>query len=1019
MHDENASTVGRLDRFLRRVLLPAVHETVSPLEVAVWHAPGEPVPFADAVHNEFVPLHRGERWGRPWGTTWMRVTGPRPQIVDDPDTRAEIVVDLGFSSPRPGFQAEGLAYTATGRVIKGIAPRSRHIPWPEESTGIEFYIEAASNPDLHGTYPSFLPTRLGSRSTAGDEPLYTLGEVTISRVHVPSWELLQDITLLGGLAQQLPADSSRRNRILRALDMAIDVVDPSDPRVWAQKAREILQPELSKPATASSHAVVATGHAHIDSAWLWPTRETRRKCARTFANALALMDEYDDFVFSASSAQHYQWVQESQPELFARIRDRVAEGRFVPVGGMWVESDTMMPSGESMVRQFLQGKRFFHDELGVDCTEVWLPDSFGYSAALPQIATAAGGRWMLTQKLSWNSTNTMPHHTFDWEGIDGTRIFTHFPPVDTYISELSPRELTHAERNFRDAREATTSLVPFGWGDGGGGPTREMMAAARRAYSVEGLPRVTVDTARAFFTEAEGEYPVRPVWSGEMYLERHRGIFTSQLRTKQGNRRNERLLREAELWASTAAVRRGAEYPHDVLTRCWREVLLLQFHDILPGSSIAWVYEDAERIHREVSGLLEGIIAASLRTLVGEGEVELSADSTPGSPAGRLGEVRRLARSVDLTRSELLPDGAHRLSNGTVSVTVDANGLIISLIDAASGRESVPPGGAANLLVAHRDAPNEWDAWDIDEHYRRLRDEPALASAVELSRNGADLVELTVRRTFRSSEVTERISLAAGARSVELTFDIDWHEQELLLRLYSDIDVHTDRYAAETQFGHHFRPTHANTSWEAARFEACTHRWLHVGEPGFGVAVVNDSSYGHNVRTVSRSDGGRSTIIGTSLLRGPTYPDPHADQGHHRLRIGITPGASIAAAVSEAYRFTTPDRTLVGADTVEPLVTVTSDSVVLETVKLAEDGSGAVIVRLFESLGRRGTAELTAHFDCADATSVDLLERPIPDSPAFGAGRPIDLTIRPFEIVTLRLTPGSTATSSPSWEPVA
>ncbi|RIJ10133.1 alpha-mannosidase, partial [Clavibacter michiganensis subsp. insidiosus] len=316
-----------------------------------------------------------------------------------------------------------------------------------------------------------------------------------------------------------------------------------------------LEAPLAAPAHASAHRVTAVGHAHIDSAWLWPVRETRRKVARTFSNVLALMDEDPDFVFAASSAQQYAWLKEDHPELFERLRQRVAEGRFVPVGGMWVESDTNMPGGEALVRQLVQGKSFFLEEFGIDSREVWLPDSFGYTGALPQIVRGAGAEYFFTQKQSWNETNTMPHHTFLWEGIDGSRVFTHFPPVDSYNSDLSGEDLARAERQHAEKAVSNASIVPFGWGDGGGGPTREMVAAAHRTRDLEGSPRVELGTPLSFFDAARAEIRDPHVWSGEMYLEFHRGTYTSQARTKQGNRRSEHLLREAELWLATAAVR--------------------------------------------------------------------------------------------------------------------------------------------------------------------------------------------------------------------------------------------------------------------------------------------------------------------------------------------------------------------------------------------------------------------------------------------------------------------------------
>ncbi len=377
---------------------------------------------------------------------------------------------------------------------------------------------------------------------------------------------------------------------------------------------------------------------------------------RTVANVVNLLDHagngQGDLVYAMSSAQQWEWVREHHPALFERVKEHVAAGRFVPVGGMWVESDTNMVGGEAMARQFLVGQRWFEEHLGVTCDEVWLPDSFGYTAALPQIVRQAGCRWFLTQKISWNTTNVFPHHTFWWEGIDGTRVFTHFPPVDTYNAELTGRELAHAARNFRDKGAATRSLVPFGHGDGGGGPTREMLARASRTASLAGSPTVAIETPAAFFEAAEEEYggssSGAPVWAGELYLEIHRGTYTSQAAMKQGNRRSEHLLREAELWSATAAVRGLLSYPTDELEELWRIVLLHQFHDILPGSSIAWVHREARATYADVAARLEALIETALDALAGDGSDDVVFNAGPVAREGVLAmgggfEARKLA----------------------------------------------------------------------------------------------------------------------------------------------------------------------------------------------------------------------------------------------------------------------------------------------------------------------------------------------------------------------------------------
>ncbi|QCB98699.1 alpha-mannosidase [Arthrobacter sp. PAMC25564] len=1007
MHDDRRLTEVRLDRFVRERIVPAVYPRSVRLTLDSWDVPGEPVPVTEALRQEFTPQEHGAAWGPPWSTKWLRLQGDVPDSWGTaPGTAVEILVDLGFSADLPGFQCEGTAWRPDGTVVKAISPRNQHVPLKLLGGGksVDFYVEAAANPDLSQGW-TFAATPYGDKATSGSEPKYRLGQIVIAELNRTVWELQQDIWTLSGLMHELPMDLPRRHEILRALERMLDILDPEDVPGTAAAGREALAAVLARPAYASAHQLLATGHAHIDSAWLWPVRETIRKCARTFSNVVALMDEHPGFVFSCSSAQQFAWIKESYPELFGRIREKVKTGQFVPVGGMWVEADSNMPGGEAMARQFLEGKSFFLAEFGIDCQEAWLPDTFGYSAALPQIVKAAGSQWFLTQKISWNQVNRMPHHTFNWEGIDGTRLFTHFPPVDSYSSELSGRELAHAERNYRDHGRGTISLLPFGYGDGGGGPTREMLAAARRTADLEGSPRVQTGTAGTFFARAQAEYESPPVWAGELYLELHRGTYTSQARTKLGNRRSEHLLREAELWCATAAVRAGYSYPAAELKRLWRLVLLQQFHDILPGSAIAWVHQDAERNYAAVGTALESIIADAAAAGLGAGERDFLLNAAPherqGVPALAAAEPDRRGDPVSVTESQ----GGYVLDNGIIRAVVDANGLLASLRDYASGREAIAPGHSGNLLELHRDTPNEWDAWDIDAFYRRNVVQLTEARSVTLERghraDGPAVV--VVERMAGSSAVTQRILLEPGAPSLSICTAVDWQESQKLLKLGFALDVRADRSASETQFGHVFRPTHVNTSWEAAKFEICAHRWIHVAEPGYGVAVSNASSYGHDVtRNIREADGGTTTTVRVSLLRASRFPDPRADRGRHELTVTIRPGASIADAVEEGYRTNLAPRVVKGAKGLQPLFTVSNTALVIEAVKLAEDGSGDVIVRVYESLGERSVGQVKANFDVTRVQTVDLLEREVAAPGVVAGPGTAELSLRPFQLVTLR-----------------
>ncbi|HEV3362207.1 MAG TPA: glycoside hydrolase family 38 C-terminal domain-containing protein [Pseudonocardiaceae bacterium] len=1005
MHDDRKLIEGRVDRVLRERIRPAVYPASVPARIEVWEAPGEPVPVAEGLAADYRPAAVGDMWGPPWGTVWMRVSAEVPK--EWAGQTVEAVIDLGFQDRSPGFQAEGLVYTPDGAAIKGLNPRNQWVRVGTPVTGgeqVTLYVEAASNPEIGGNW--FQPTPMGLKETAGDRPLYRIERVDLAIFDTEVWELAADVEVLSQLMHELPEGSARRWEILRALGRALDAIDLQDVNATASAGRAQLAEVLAKPANASAHRISAVGHAHIDSAWLWPLRETVRKVARTASNVTALMDEHPEFVFAMSSAQQLAWIKEHRPEVFAKVAKKVAAGQFVPVGGMWVESDTNMPGSEAMARQFVHGKRFFLDEFGIETEEVWLPDSFGYSGALPQIVLASGSRWFLTQKISWNQTNKFPHHTFWWEGHDGTRVFTHFPPADTYNSEILGRELAHAERNFQEKGSATVSLVPFGHGDGGGGPTREMLARAARLSDLEGSPRVTIEPPREFFTKAEGEYPNAPVWVGELYLEYHRGTYTSQAKTKQGNRHSEHLLREAELWAATAALRLGAAYPYDALDRLWKRVLLNQFHDILPGSSIAWVHAEAERTYAAIAAELTGVIDGAQRALAGEGSATVLFNAAPhanGGVAGLGASVKpEPAGAVDVTAGE----GGFVLANEALRVVVDGNGLLSSVFDKAADREVIAPGKHANLLQLHQDLPNQWDAWDVDSFYRNTVTDLTEAEEVELELSESDRATVRVVRRFGSSTVRQWLTLRAGSRRIEIDTEVDWHETEKFLKLAFPLDVQADRSTAETQFGHLHRPTHANTSWDAAKFEICAHRWVRLAEPGYGVALTNDSTYGHDVSRAAREGGGIATTLRASLLRAPRFPDPDTDHGVHRLRHALVPGAEIGDAVIEGYRTNLPIREVSGAGSaVDPLVAVDNPAVVVESVKLADDRSGDVVVRLYEATGARAKARLTAGFPLGTAVSTDLLERNWANTVYYEiAEGGIDLALRPFEILTLRLS---------------
>ncbi len=1004
MHDDRVLVEKRIERELWQRVLPHLYRHRSPLTIEAWDVPGEPVPFEQAVGQEYRPFLRGEAWGRPWGTTWFRCSGEVPEAwVGD---RLEAVLDLGWGMKGPGFQAEGLVWF-DGEPLQGVHPRRTGVPLPQAAAGpLSFLVEAAANPSMP---PSFRPSALGSLDTAGESPLYRVTMADLAVRDDDVYHLCLDIEVLVGVMKGLALDDPRRQRMLRQLEHAFDVIDMSDVSGTAHRARTALRPALDLPARASSMRVIGVGHAHIDSAWLWPIRETVRKCARTFASAVRLMDDHPDYRFVCSQAVQYAWMEERYPTLFARIAEKVRSGQFVPVGGMWVEADMNLPSGESLVRQLVHGQRYFESRFGIRCNEVWIPDVFGYPASMPQVYAAAGCDRFVTQKLSWNKQNRFPHNTFWWEGIDGTRVLTHFPPVDTYNAEVTGEEMAFSQRNFREHGWSDWALMPYGHGNGGGGPTREMVERALRMRDLDGTPRLQLGTSDEFFDRIEGELAAgaeAPVWSGELYFEMHRGTLTSQIETKMGNRRCERLLREAELWWAA-----GGAVPREVVEELrvlWNDVLLQQFHDIIPGSSIAWVHDDAEREHARVAARLEELIAQAFGRLVGDGEEWLVASAAThdraevvSAPDGSPVMVHVPGGGVCSLEPDLMGDDRvvtteRSMANGHLAVAWDLEGTITSIISVEHGRELLPSRRSVAVELAP-DHPVEYDAWDVESWTTGLGaplDGDAEITWLERSPLRAR-VQVT-RPVGARSTMSVVYTLRAESARLDLEFDIDWHESEQLLSLMVPLDVRASDAVCDIQFGHVRRPTHPSSPWDAAKFEVCAHRFVDLAEPRFGVAVLNDGRYGHGL-----FDGG----VRVSLLRAARYPDPEADQGRHRVTISILPhGAGLHDVLHEAELLNMPMRFVRGASDGwrGPLVDIDEPGVQLSAVKRADDGSGDLIVRLYEACGDRRQVSVRTDRPVRAASRCNALEEV--QSGLDVADGFVAITLRPFELVTLRLS---------------
>ncbi|MEO8744871.1 MAG: alpha-mannosidase [Candidatus Dormiibacterota bacterium] len=894
------------------------------LELSAFRVRGEPIPYEEAIRGEFVPFRVGDAWGSPWSTTWFHVRGRAPDGWAG--RKVVALLDLGFAGPT-GFTCEALAWK-DGRPWRGVDPNHRALP--VDGPEVDFYLEAAANPGvtLSGAEPAASMIELRK----SDVPAFTFRQAELA---------LQD--------QERPA---------------------------AEKAK--LDP---------SHVITAVGHAHIDTAWLWPLREARRKVARSWSTQLELMDEYPDYVFAASQPAQYQWMKDTYPDIYRRIKEKVAAGQWEPVGAMWVEADCNLPSGESLVRQMLYGKRFFIQEFGFETKILWLPDVFGYPGNLPQLIKEAGCDYFLTQKLSWNDTNKPEHNTFMWEGIDGTPIFTHFPPADTYNGDFSPEEVERSVRNFKDADRSHHSLYLFGYGDGGGGPTTEMIESASQM-------RVDISRAAKFFDSASAEAPDLATVSGELYFELHRGTYTSQSRTKRLNRIAQEALRQAEMWSVAADTRRRPE-----LDKAWKTVLLNQFHDILPGSSIDWVYEEAERELAVAAATAAGVGRDAINSITGHGEA-----TTVFNPTSH--ERRELAPiGPNPVRLVVPPCGwaaytphahepevevsDHSMENELLRVEWDERAVLTSIWDKETGREVLS--GPGNVLQLHDDNPRNWDAWDLDADYRNSLTE--IADVTPVHRRSGLRGGIDFERRFGGSLMRQAMTLDAGSRVLRFETSVDWHERHKILKVAFPVTVTAPGATYEIQFGHLRRPTHEEDSRAKAMFEVCAQRWADLGDGDYGVALLNDCKHGYDIH---------GSVMRLSLLRAPTHPDPNADQGFHLFTYALMPhpGDFREAGVIEAAEDLNAPlqvifKTGLPAGTARSLIEVDTRQVIVETIKRAED-SDATIVRLYEAWGRPCRARIKTTLPAGRVTLCDLLEREREKTS-------LDLDFRPFQVMTLKL----------------
>lgn len=737
--------------------------------------------------------------------------------------------------------------------------------------------------------------------------------------------------------------------------------------------------------------VLFTGQAHIDTAWLWTIRESIRKCERTFANVLDLMDRYPDFTFSFSQPCLFAYTEKHYPDLFKRIQKRVAEGRIELVGNAWVEMDANIPSGESLVRQLLYGRAYYLKAFGRESEVFWMPDVFGYSWALPQIITRSGGKYFYTTKLNSNDTNRFPHSLFVWRGVDGTRLLSYLQRRN-YNGVLDAHLVSDIDRLFDQKDVSDQCLMTFGYGDGGGGPTAEMLEQYQRLERFPGLPRARMATAQTFFAEAETLVDQLPEWNDEMYYENHRGTYTSQAFVKKCNRAMELLLRKLEIACATAHVYLQYPYPMEQISDLWREMLTLQFHDILPGSSIHAVYEECRETYQNLT--------ARAQALMDDVMAALSAHAGAGNDQWNFGPYEERGVAPFFCGKTLRESGqttvtGHTLENDALLVALAPDGTIARLYDKQHAREVLAPGERGNVLTLFEDKPIREQAWNIDATYQDRGMELPGAQSIETITRPDGSPALQVIWTHGETTITQDIVLRPGARRLDFVTRVNWQERDRMLKCAFPVDIHASHATYEIQFGAITRPTHRNTSYDRAKFEACGHRWADLSEGNYGVSLLNDSKYGYDIL------GNRMRL---TLLRSPSFPDPFADQGMQEFTYALYPHAGDwrTGTVREAYRLNVPMETHAGSGNglPGPLARLASDHAVLDTIKQAEDSNG-IILRIYESAGARGPIHITFALPPASVTECDLMERE--EQTVEVVNNACTVYIKPYQIKTYRV----------------
>ena len=1009
---------------------------------AVCAVTSEPVPFADRLSLEYKPIAEGGHWGGLWDCGWFHLTGTVPAGWTGP-----VVLDLDFGGEACVFDDSGCpVYSLTNGSIFDHDYSKNVYPLLKDAHGgepIDLWIETGAN-GLFGGNISPDPAWIEDQSKRHGSYDGTLRSCRVARLDYDKWQLWFDFVIANDLVRSLPDGTARRMQVLRIASDAQTVLATQG----AAAARKAIARIYELAPDPAAPIVYAIGHAHIDTGWLWPVRETIRKCARTFSSQIHNIETYPGYKFGASQAQLYDFTRRRYPALYEKIKKAVADGSWEIQGGMWVEADCNLPSGESLVRQFLVGKNFFRDEFGVDVQNLWLPDVFGYSGNLPQILRRAGMGYFLTQKLSWNVYNKFPHNTFWWRGIDGSTVLAHFPPEDDYNSRLIPSGLRKHETNNAEAGLVDEAISLFGIGDGGGGPTENYIERGIRCQHLNGCPPVRFSFAQPALEKMAAYGDRLDTWDGELYFELHRGTFTSQTAIKRWNRRAEEAFRAAEMLCAMAAFPAGGSegaapqpfaYPAEAFLDLWKRLLINQFHDIIPGSSIRRIYdEQVPRVQAVVKRLKE-LQAEAAATLLApdadavsffnpsstsfRGALPLpsgwSAATQDGAPlpvqASSDGPVALVSvpplSFATIRRAEQGFGGAAPgrcpapsaaaaqlvLENALVRYVFDPATLqLVECLDKETGRRLVTADEPANRLELFEDIPHCYDAWDVEEYALDMRTDTARVISVEAVSGPVRQGLVATLSIGSATTLRQQIWLEEGSKRLDFVTDADWHENHKFLRVAFPVAVQTQEARFEIQYGSVARPTHDNTKWQHAQFECVGHRYADLSEHDFGAALLNDSKYGYRAK---RNE------LSLSLLRAPTYPDADADRGPNHFVYAFLPHAgdlassdvlAHAAILNQGVeRF---EGMALRPGPASPLPVRVDGPVEFAVLKRAEK-EDCLVLRLVELRGVRSEARITLAPGAGRLVETNLMEWE--DLGEVDVSRPLEFS--PFAIRTFKL----------------